>query len=178
MNLLEKIVWAPAVLVAFSGLGMGCSRVTSNGADADFVANASAGGVAEVKLGQLAEERGSNPVVKSFGEKMVSDHTAAGNQLQVAAKGEGMAVSPDMTADDRATYERLSTLSGPSFDQAYAAAMVQDHEHDISDFEKEAAQGNDSEIRKFASNTLPTLREHLSLAKDMARSVSAPTGSD
>jgi putative membrane protein len=178
MNLLKKIIWAPAVLVGVGGSLIGCSRVTSNGADANFVADASAGGIAEVKLGQLAEERGSNPVVKSFGQKMVSDHTAAGNQLQVAAKGEGMAVSPDMTANDRATYERLSSLSGPSFDQAYAAAMVQDHEADISDFEKEASQGQDSEIRKFASNTLPTLREHLALAQDMARNVSAPTGSD
>jgi putative membrane protein len=178
MNLLQKVIWAPAILVTVGACAIGCSRVNGNGADSDFVANASAGGVAEVKLGQLAEERGSNPVVKSFGEKMVTDHTAAGDQLQVAAKGEGIAVAPDMTADDRATYEKLSALSGPSFDQAYAAAMVQDHEHDISDFEKEAARGKDPEIRKFASNTLPTLREHLSLAKDMARSVSAPTGSD
>jgi putative membrane protein len=178
MNHIQKLIFGPAVLVAAGGLVLGCSRTNSgaNSSDSEFVANASAGGMAEVKLGQLAEERGSNPAVKSFGEKMVSDHTAAGDQLQVAAHGQGMVVSPDMSADDRAIYQRLSALSGPSFDQAYATAMVQDHQHDISDFEKEASTGKNLEIRKFASNTLPTLREHLQLAQDMARSVGAPTG--
>jgi putative membrane protein len=75
--------------------------------------------------------------------------------------------------EDRATYEKLSKLSGAAFDQAYAADMVTDHQHDIGDFEQEAKSVKNPTIRQFAERSLPTLREHLGLAQQMARSVGA-----
>jgi putative membrane protein len=167
--------FSSALLLSFSVFALGaCSRTGHENADAEFVAKASSGGLAEVKLGQLAQERGASMAVKNFGVKMMTDHTDAGNQLQVVAKGEGMQVAPEETQDDRATYERLNTLSGPAFDQAYAAAMVQDHEQDLVDFEREAIKGQNAAVRKFAADTIPTLRQHLELAKEMAKSVGAP----
>jgi putative membrane protein len=157
----------------------GCSKNTrtTSGADAQFVANTSAGGTSEVELGQLAQQRSSSDAVRNFGDKMMSDHTAAGNQLQLIAQREGLTISPEQTPEDRATYEKLSALSGPSFDRAYAVAMVQDHKQDIADFEREASQGSDLQVRRFAAETLPTLKQHLELAKKMALSVGVPAGS-
>ena len=42
-----------------------------------FVNDLTIAGLAEVQLGKLAAERGSNPDVKTFGQMMVKDHTKA-----------------------------------------------------------------------------------------------------
>jgi putative membrane protein len=73
-----------------------------------------------------------------------------GKKLQVAAGQEHMTVSNDLNDEDRAAYEKLSKLSGAAFDQAYAADMVSDHQHDIADFEREAKSGKNPAIRQFA----------------------------
>jgi putative membrane protein len=161
------------IIILIAAVGWTKARPNDEGGDAQFVANASAGGLAEVRLGQLAEQRGTSPAVRSFGEKMATDHTGMGKRLQVAAGQEHMTVSNDLNDEDRATYEKLSKLSGAAFDQAYAADMVSDHQHDIRDFEQEAKSGKNPTIRQFAEGSLPTLREHLELAQQMARSVGA-----
>src|SRR5689334_21475674 len=99
---------------------------TKSTADENFVKKAAAGGMAEVKLGQLAEERGSNPAVKTFGRRMVQDHSKADNELKGAASKENMELPTEMDKSDQAAYDRLSKLSGDSFDRAYARDMVRD----------------------------------------------------
>ena len=46
-------------------------------ADKNFVVNAAIGGMTEVELGKLAASKGTSPMVKDFGSKMVDDHTKA-----------------------------------------------------------------------------------------------------
>jgi putative membrane protein len=67
----------------------------------------------------------------------------------------------------RATYDRLSQLSGAQFDRAFARAMVEDHQNDIREFEKEAKKMNDP-AADFAKATLPTLHKHLEQAQALA----------
>jgi putative membrane protein len=64
-------------------------------------------------------------------------------------------------------------MSGASFDKAYMSAMLKDHKTDVADFEHEANGGSDEKIKSFASDTLPTLKEHLQVATDVAQSVGA-----
>jgi putative membrane protein len=78
-----------------------------------------------------------------------------------------------VSAKDRASYDALSKLSGAAFDRAYARDMVKDHEEDIADFNKEATGGQKAAIRDFASQTLPTLQDHLKQAKEMRQNVAA-----
>ena len=56
-------------------------------------------------------------------------------------------------------------------DRAYISAMVKDHKEDIAEFEKEASSGSDPNIKAFAAKTLPTLKEHLTMAESTARQV-------
>lgn len=145
--------------------------------DAHFAREAAQGGMAEVKLGQLAQEKGSNDSVKSFGKRMVDDHSKAGDKLKEVALRESMTLPTDISAKDQATYDRLSRLDGAAFDRAYARDMVKDHESDVAAFQKEANAGKDDSLKSFASETLPTLQDHLKQAKEMMRTVGGTSAS-
>lgn len=129
--------------------------------DAAFAVRAAQGGLAEVKLGRLAAEKGSSADVKAFGQQMVDDHGKANEQLKSAAQSEGMTLPSDVNGKQQAMYDHLSKLSGAEFDSAYVKDMVMDHGEDIKDFKKESQSGTDEPIRSFASQTLPVIQGHL-----------------
>jgi len=145
--------------------------------DSTFAKDAAQGGMAEVKLGQLAEERGSSQEVKNFGRRMVEDHSKANDQLKQTAATDNITLPSGTSMEDRHTYDQLSKLSGAEFDRAYANDMVRDHEKDISAFQKEAQDGHNRQMKDFASQTLPTLQDHLRMAKRMQEAVGAKSGS-
>jgi putative membrane protein len=144
--------------------------------DTDFAKEAAEGGMAEVKLGQLAEDKGSSDAVKDFGKRMVTDHTQASDQLKSIAKEKSIDIPAGLNKHDQKTYDQLSKLSGDEFDRAYAKDMVKDHRDDIDLFQREASGGQDGTLKSFASSTLPTLQDHLKMAKDMLKTVSGKGG--
>jgi putative membrane protein len=144
--------------------------------DEAFVRVAARGGLAEIKLGKLAMDQGSNEGVKAFGTRMVAEHTKAGDELKEAAKEENIGLPTDLSAKDQTTHDRLSKLSGADFDQAYAQDMVKDHQQDLRDFQREANHGNDDVIRGFASATVPMIQQHLDQAKEMLKAVLPASG--
>ncbi len=133
--------------------------------DAAFAVKAAQGGLAEVKLGQLATEKAGSPDVKAFGQQMVDDHGKANEQLKSVAASEGMTLPADVNGKQQAMYDRLSKLSGAQFDSAYVKDMMADHQEDIKEFEKEAKSGTDEKIKSFASQTLPVIQGHLDKLK-------------
>ena len=147
------------------------SANTKSSADENFAKKAAEGGMAEVKLGQLAEEKGSSPAVKNFGRRMVQDHSKANNDLKDVTSKENIPLPNEMDKSDQATYDRLSKLSGDAFDRAYARDMVKDHSKDVSEFQNEAKNGKDESIKNFAAQTLPTLQNHLDQARQMEQAV-------
>jgi putative membrane protein len=142
-------------------------------ADSTFVRKAAEGGMEEVKLGQLAKEKGSNQAVKNFGDRMVKDHSKANDELKNVASKTGVTLRDSMNAKDKALYDRLSRLSGDAFDKAYMRAMIEDHQEDVAEFRQVAQSAKDPDVRQFASKTLPTLEEHLRMAKNTASQVGA-----
>lgn len=142
-------------------------------ADLAFAKGAAQGGLAEVDLGNLTKDKASNSDVKQFGDKMVTDHSKADDELKALAEQKNITLPSSIGAKDKATEARLSKLSGDSFDKAYMRDMVADHEHAVAAFRKEAKSGKDPDLKAFASKTLPTLEEHLKLAKDAAAKVGA-----
>jgi putative membrane protein len=142
-------------------------------ADKTFIKKAAEGGMAEVELGKLAAEKGSSEDVKKFGQRMVDDHSKANEQLKQVASSKGVDVPSDLNAKDKATKERLSKLSGAQFDKAYMANMVRDHQQDVAEFRKESKMAKDSDVKSFASQTLPTLEDHLKEARSIAPKVGA-----
>jgi putative membrane protein len=133
--------------------------------DTQFEMHAAQGGLAEVKLGQLAVEKAGNPDVKAFGQKMIDDHTKANDQLKSIAEKERMTLPSTMNAKDQALYDKLSKESGAEFDKKYMSSMVKDHEEDVKEFKKEATKGKDPQLKQFAEQTTPILEGHLEMAK-------------
>ena len=146
--------------------------------DVHFAKEAAQGGMAEVKLGQLAQEKGSSDTVKTFGKRMVDDHSKAGDKLKEVASHESITLPSDLSAKDQATYVRLSKLNGAAFDRAYARDMVKDHETDVAAFQKEANAGKNDSLKSFASETLPALQDHLKQAKEMMKTVGGATAAE
>jgi putative membrane protein len=66
---------------------------------------------------------------------------------------------------DQALLDQVSKLKGIEFDRAYTKDMVSCHEKAIEQFEIEAKNGMDTEVKAWAEKWLPTLREHLKLAQ-------------
>jgi putative membrane protein len=139
--------------------------------DAKFAQKAAQGGMAEVQLGQMAAQKGTNADVKAFGQQMVDDHTKANDDLKSVAAKENMTLPTDLSAKDQALQSKLQNLSGEQFDRAYMKAMVKDHEEDVKEFQKEANNGKDPQIKDFASRTLPILQGHLDKAKSVDSTV-------
>jgi putative membrane protein len=136
-------------------------------ADKQFIEKAAQGGMAEVEFGQMAKEKGSSDAVKRFGQRMVDDHTKANDQLKQLAANKGVDVPATLDAKDEATKMKLSKLSGEAFDRAYMKDMVTDHTKDVSEFKHESQSANDPAVKNFASETLPTLEDHLKSAKNV-----------
>src|SRR5207248_10220541 len=137
-------------------------------ADQSFVKKAAAGGMAEVELGKLATEKASSDDVMKFGQRMVDDHSKANDQLKQLASQKGVNLPSDLEAKDKALKDRLSKLSGEQFDRAYMKNMVRDHTKDVAEFRQESKSAKDNDLKNFASQTLPTLEDHLKEAKSIA----------
>ena len=140
-----------------------------------FAMKAADGGMAEVELGRLAVQKASNDRVKQFGQKMVDDHSKANNDLKAAAGQEGIELPADTSSKNKKLMEKLSGLSGAEFDKAYMSAMVKDHVEDVHEFEKASKAPGDSPVKMFATNTLPTLKDHLQMARDIDNELKGST---
>lgn len=137
-------------------------------ADATFIKKAAGGGMAEVELGRLATEKASNPDVKQFGQRMVDDHSKANDQLKQVAAEKHVTLPTGISAKDKATKAKLEALSGDQFDRAYMENMVKDHKQDVAEFQKASKSASDPQIKDWASQTLPTLQDHLKEAQRIA----------
>ena len=142
-------------------------------ADTKFMKEAAEGGMAEVALGQLAVEKASSSDVKKFGQRMVDDHSKANDDLKQLASQKHVDLPQNLSAKDKAIKASLENLSGEQFDQAYMRDMVNDHKKDVSDFRRESRSAQDPDVKKFASQTLPTLKDHLKQAESIAPQAAA-----
>lgn len=139
----------------------GTARPAMAMTDADFAHEAAMGGMAEVALGKMATERGSDPQVKDFGKMMVADHSKANEELKGIARSKKITLPTEMDADHQALSDKLGKLSGKEFDAAYVKAMVEDHKKDLGLMQSEAAHGKDAELKAFAAKTAPVIQKHL-----------------
>jgi len=171
-----RLVNGVKVLTGLAAIAVVCSLAAAqsgksnmSAADKKFVTAAAQGGIAEVKLGELATKNGASDSVKKFGQRMVDDHSKANDDLKQVATSKGITVPSDTDAKSKATMARLAKLHGAAFDAAYIKDMKMDHQHDIAEFSKESSSGQDPDIKAFAAKTLPVIKEHYSMISDMAK---------
>jgi putative membrane protein len=122
--------------------------------DKTFIKKAAKGGMMEVAMGKLAEQNGKSEDVKSFGKRMVTDHSKANDELKSIAEKKGVKLP------SKEPTEKWSS------DKAYMDMMVKDHEKDLAEFQDEASNGSDPDVKKFAEDTARVIQEHFDLAKE------------
>jgi putative membrane protein len=168
--LISSLIFVPVALAQSNDSSASSAKPSPSvtAADAKFMKEAAAGGRAEVQLGQLAQQKAASDQVKQFGQRMVTDHSKANEQLEQIAQQTNVRLPQGPDAKERAEKARLEKLSGDQFDQAYMSHMVADHKKDVSEFQKESSAGRDPEVKNFASQTLPTLQDHLKQAESIA----------
>lgn len=156
--LIKTLVCCVASSLAVTAFGAGSLKH----GDSSFLNKAAKGGMEEVALGKVAAERATNPQVREFAQMMVTDHTSANSELMSLASTKGVTLSAETP-----NVEKWQKRSTEDFDKEYISKMVKDHEDDVELFRKEAKNGDDADLRAFATKTLPTLEAHYAKAKDI-----------
>ena len=134
------------------------TKTSLSAADREFMRKAAEGGMKEVEMGRMGEQMGKSADVKSFGKRMVADHSKANNELMALAQKTGVKLANKAP--------KTSKMGGANFDKDYMTDMVKDHEQDLSEFQREASGGSDSDVRAFAAKTSKVIQKHLELAKN------------
>jgi len=166
MNGLTIISIVAAALAALTGPAAAQVQVVSD-QDREFANKAATGNLAEIELGRVAAQRAARPSVRSFGERMVTDHGRSNAELTSLARSKGIEVPTALEPSQQAVRDRLSALSGNDFDRAYMSEMARDHTEDIALFERAAEISTDLDLKAWAAQSLPMLREHLALARQV-----------
>ncbi len=133
--------------------------------DAQFLAQAALIHLEEIQLGQLAQQKSYMTDVKDLGALLEKEHTQSLRDLNMLADRKGISLPTSTNTDAKDAYKRLNKESEKKFNKDYCAEMIKGHEKAIGIFEAASKEAQDTEIREWASATLPTLRKHLDHAK-------------
>jgi len=136
--------------------------------DKEFVSKAGMGGLFEVQAGNLALQKAQNADVKTFAQRMVTDHGNANAELAQLATTKGLALPTELGGEHKSAYDHLNGLSGAEFDKTYMQHMVEDHDKDVPEFDKASTTASDADVKAFAGKTLPVLKEHQTMAKSIS----------
>ena len=128
--------------------------------DSIFIMEAAIGGLMEVEAGNIAQQNAAHPRVKNFGAMMVADHSKANDELKSLASSRGMILPSALPPDLQQHMEAMKKMKGKGFDNHYISMMTEDHQQDISKFEKQSTSGGDAQLKSWAASTLPVLMKH------------------
>lgn len=136
--------------------------------DAKWAVEVANGGMTEVELSKVAQTKAVNPRLKSFADMMVKDHTAANDKLKAMAAAKSITLPANLSDDSQKKLDALNKKTGKDFDKAYTDDMLDGHEKTIDKFEKGSTDLQDTDLKNFATQTLPTLRMHQDSIKAIA----------
>ena len=138
-------------------------------ADKTFIKDAGSGGMMEVQLGQMAQEKGKMQEVRDFGKRMVTDHGKANDELKALASKKGVPWPAKLELKHRMMVGKFKKVSAEDFDKKYMKAMVKDHTKDVDEFSKATKWLEDPELKAWTAKTLPVLEQHHKQAKELAQ---------
>jgi putative membrane protein len=164
---IEKSLATLGAIFVLSAGGVAAAQevaLAQDSPESKFLTEAVRGDLAEVKLGELAQQKGQSEGVRQFGEMLVEDHSKAMKQTAELAKDLNVIPPAQPTAEQTQKHDALARLSGAEFDRQFAAEMVKGHQEEIAKYEKQAQSG-DSKVAELAEELLPTLEEHLAAAQ-------------
>jgi putative membrane protein len=166
---LVRIVAGTTLLFGLIGTAFaqsdGNMQSMANTADDTFMKHAAADGMAEVQMGQMAMKKSSDADVKQLAQRIVDDHTKINDALRALAESKQVPLPTSLSADAQKQAAEVKKLDGKKFDQAWAKAMVKDHQKAVETFTTASKQAQDADTQKFATDTLPALNTHLQMAQ-------------
>jgi putative membrane protein len=134
--------------------------------------------LSEIEAGKLAQSKSKNENVRNFAQKMVDDHTKAQGELQQLAQAKGVTLPTKPDAKHKAAMDKLGKLSGAAFDSSYMKnGGVNDHEAAHKLVARVKSKAADADLKALADKTLPTIDDHLAMAKDLNKGGKAATAS-
>lgn len=137
---------------------------------AGFAERAASSNMFEIESSKLALQSAQSDAVKTFAQKMIDDHTAAGDKMTAAAQEDGVTPPMALMPDHQAMLDPLKGLEAEAFDAAYIAAQKAAHDDTVALFEGYSTGGEEGALKTFATGTLPTLKEHQTEIDGMAAS--------
>jgi putative membrane protein len=133
-----------------------------------FLRTAVEANLLQVKLGQLAAQKGSAADVKDLGQKMATDHAEINADLGTVADADGVMVPKKISKEDQAAYDKLNGLSGTAFDTAYITLMVNDHHQDLREYRQEFITATDPTLKDAVLKSAKVIREHTMMVDKLA----------
>jgi len=147
------------------------ARDKTTESDQDFVTKAAASDMAEINISRIAVKNASDEGVKKFAQQMIDDHTKTSKELLELVNKKKLKTPERMDAEHDRMAKKLGTLKSTEFDRAYMTGQVKDHETAVALFERQSKDGKDDDLKAWAKKTLPHLREHLKMARDLSKKV-------
>lgn len=145
------------------------AQATGTANDQKFVDFAAQTDMTEAHLGQLAQDQSSNQGVKDFAQMLVTDHTDDYNKLTAAATKAGATVPKGIDAEHNKMIAPFEKAKGAAFDRRFERDMVAGHTKAIAEYKKEEADGQNADMKAYATAALPVLEKHLQAAKDLEK---------
>jgi putative membrane protein len=175
------VILALAAAFAMPALAQTSSPMQSSAQKASsmtqtFVKNAAITDMFEIDAGKLAQDKASNAAYKDFGKMIVEDHTKTADQMKaMQSRLQGAQIPTELDAKHKGLLSKLQSASGASFENQFRSAQIDGHKDAIRMFESYAAKGDNADLKKFAQETLPTLKTHLQHAQALPKGSAAPT---
>jgi putative membrane protein len=135
--------------------------------DAEFAVAAANGGMAEVALSKIAQDKATDPKVKQFAKQMITDHSKANEELKTLAKSKNITLPSAPNEEKQKAAADLGGKSGSDFDKAYISQMNKDHQETVKLFEDAQKEVKDTELKAFINKTLPVIKAHAEHVKSL-----------
>jgi putative membrane protein len=135
----------------------------------DFVNKVAISDMFEIQSSQLALTKQADADTKPFAEKMVQDHQKTSGELKALVDGGKVkATLPTaLDSDHQKMLDDLKAKNGKDFDQSYDQIQVKAHRDAVALFEAYSKGGDNADLKGWAGQTLPHLKEHLSMAEKL-----------
>jgi putative membrane protein len=133
--------------------------------DSEFLVDQAEINLSEIEIGKLAQQKSTNPEVKSFGKMLVDEHTKSASEVSALAKAKNYTLPTSLTEDGQDEYNKLNEKTGLDFDKKFADLMIDGHQKAIDKLKKASEDAKDEEVRVWASNNIAGLTAHLEHAK-------------
>jgi putative membrane protein len=168
MNMTKKAACCAALIVGLMTIASAQARAASDD-DKKFLAKAAQSDQNEIGLSKLAAEKATNPAVKTFAHKMITEHEKMTASMKPFAESWGVAPPSGLDEDHQKEYDKLQGMSGSDFDKEYMDQMVTDHAKALDAFTSEAKDTKDVKFRAAVLKGKTVVAAHKNMAYDLKK---------